>query len=128
MQPAEILEQESALPLPAEPGAEAWEIRVVGPTLNFAGATSDAGTPAPDPERHAMAEFMVAQTEPEEARPASPDPSTLDAEEAFVEPLPGLERPSLDAARRLLATGRQVEDFVQALLAETPPGGAPAAN
>ncbi|HRW16104.1 hypothetical protein [Amaricoccus sp.] len=83
---------------------------------------------APDPERHAMAEFMVAQTEPEEARPASPDPSTLDAEEAFVEPLPGLERPSLDAARRLLATGRQVENFVQALLAETPPGGAPAAN
>ncbi|HMQ93854.1 MAG TPA: hypothetical protein PKA33_12775 [Amaricoccus sp.] len=83
---------------------------------------------APDPGRQAMAEFMVAQTAPEEARPASPDPSALDAEEAFVEPLPALERPSLDAARRLLATGRQVEDFVQALLAKTPPGGAPAAN
>jgi tetratricopeptide (TPR) repeat protein len=86
------------------------------------------GEAAPDAERKAMAEFMVAQTTPEEVRPASPDPATLGATEAFVEPLPALERPSLDAARRLLATGRQVEGFVQALLDETAPAGTPAAN
>ena len=49
-------------------------------------------------------------------KPSQPEPVA-----AFREPLPSLERPSLDAARRLLASGAQIEGFVQNLLENPEP-------
>lgn len=66
--------------------------------------------------RASMAEYMASQSNPVGPAAPSPDPGALDPEAAFVEPLPQLQDPSLDAARRLLATGGQVEDFIQSLL------------
>ncbi len=80
------------------------------------GAWPRAAETAETPERAAMAEFMAARTGGA-ARPAPSDaPEALEPVAAFREPLPPLDRPSLDAARRLLASGRQIEGFVQDLL------------
>ena len=70
------------------------------------------------PDRVAMAGYMAARENA--AAPPAPaaDPAALAPEAAFQEPLPSLVDPSLDAARRLLAAGRQVEDFVEGLLEE----------
>jgi hypothetical protein len=81
-------------------------------------ATSD------DPARVAMAGYMAARENGAEAPAPAADPAALDPPAAFQEPLPPLADPSLDAARRLLAAGRQVEGFVQDLLAEDGGSGA----
>ncbi|MEM8569625.1 MAG: hypothetical protein AAGG56_01840 [Pseudomonadota bacterium] len=73
---------------------------------------------ANNPAQASMAEFMVQQLNGANSIDASPNPEELAPEEAFVEPLPQLNDPSLDAARRLLATGNQLEDFVNSLLEE----------
>jgi hypothetical protein len=73
---------------------------------------------AESPERLAMASYMEARTGAAEAPAPSADPAALAPDQAFQEPVPSLDRPTLDAARRLLAAAAQVEDFVSGLLAE----------
>jgi hypothetical protein len=73
---------------------------------------------ADDPARQAMAGYMDA-TAP--APPLAADPDALSPELAFQEPLPPLDRPSLDAARRLLASGGKIGGFVEGVLAEDVP-------
>ena len=51
------------------------------------------------------------------------DPATLSPDLAFQEPLPPLDRPSLDAARRLLSSGGKIGGFVEDVLAEHTPAG-----
>ena len=75
-----------------------------------------AGAEATDPERVAMADYMASLGDPRSARLPAVAPEALSPPQAFVEPLPRLDRPSLDAARRLLATSAQLEDFVGGLL------------
>ena len=69
-----------------------------------------------DAARRAMARYMAARSDPASAPTPAPDPATVTGPEAFVEPLPGFDPPSLAAARRLLDTGRELEDFVSDLL------------
>ena len=73
---------------------------------------------AEDPARLAMASYMTVRSGAAAAPAPSPDPAALEAEAAFQEPLPPLDAPSLDAARRLLATGDKVGGFVEGVLAE----------
>ena len=75
-----------------------------------------AGAEATDPDRVAMADYMASLGDPGSARLPAVAPEALSPPQAFVEPLPRLDRPSLDAARRLLATSAQLEDFVGGLL------------
>lgn len=70
------------------------------------------------PAEASMARYMATQAGLADLPAPSQDPAGLSSEEAFVEPLPPLEDPSLDAARRLLATGGQLEDFIQQLLSD----------
>ena len=71
---------------------------------------------ASDPERLALATYML-RLEGDVAPPApSPDPAALAPAAAFAEPLPPLDRPSLDAARRLLAEGGRVGGFIEGVL------------
>jgi hypothetical protein len=84
------------------------------PSGDWSRARETAATPA----EASMAQYMAARTGLAEAPEPAQDPAALDPEQAFVEPLPPLEDPSLDAARRLLATGGQLEDFIQQLLSE----------
>jgi hypothetical protein len=74
---------------------------------------------AADPDRLAMASFMAARGGSAENPGPVPadDPAPDDAAQAFREPLPRVDPPSLVAARRLLSNGRQVGGFVQGLLA-----------
>jgi hypothetical protein len=64
--------------------------------------------------RRAMAAYMADGPRPEPAA----DPASLPPDLAFREPLPDLSRPSLDAARRLLAVGPKVGGLVAEALAE----------
>jgi hypothetical protein len=81
------------------------------------GNWSRARAAAEDPDRLAMATYML-RRQGEAAPPApSPDPAALAPAAAFAEPLPPLNRPSLDAARRLLAAGGQVGGFIEGMLA-----------
>jgi hypothetical protein len=73
---------------------------------------------AEDPARLAMASYMTVRAGAAAAPAPSPDPAALPAEAAFQEPLPPLDEPSLDAARRLLATGDKVGGFVEGVLAD----------
>lgn len=75
---------------------------------------------APLPEQRALADYMASRTDPRTTRTASNDPEALAPVEAVIEPLPSLERPSLTSARRLLATSRQIGDFVQTVLTGDP--------
>jgi hypothetical protein len=75
---------------------------------------------ADDPARVAMASYMEAVTGAAPPPAPAADPAALAPDQAFREPLPPLENPSLAAARRLLATGSQVEGFVEGLLADDP--------
>jgi hypothetical protein len=77
---------------------------------------------AETPEKASMAVYMARGDGQVPAVPPSDDPASLPPAEAFVEPLPQLQDPSLDAARRLLATGGQVEDFIQSILRGTEDG------
>jgi hypothetical protein len=69
------------------------------------------------PTRQAMASYMEADP----ARLAAPDPAALTPELAFDEPLPPLDRPSLDAARRLLSAGGKIGGFVENVLSDDAP-------
>lgn len=69
-----------------------------------------------DPARAAMAEFMTRNSDATLSRPSAVAPEALSPPQAFVEPLPRLDRPTLDAARRLLSTSDQLEDFVGTML------------
>jgi hypothetical protein len=80
------------------------------------GAWPRAVEVAETPERAAMAEFMAMRAGDAGRSALSDAPEALEPVAAFREPLPPLERPSLDAARRLLASGAQIEGFVQHLL------------
>ena len=73
---------------------------------------------ADDPARLAMASYMTVRAGAAAAPAPSLDPAALPAEAAFQEPLPPLDEPSLDAARRLLATGDKVGGFVEGVLAQ----------
>ena len=73
-----------------------------------------------DKDRAAMASYMAARDGAKAAPAPSAEPASLSPDLAFQEPLPSLDRPSLDAARRLIASSRQVEGFIQGVL--TPPG------
>jgi len=72
-----------------------------------------AAEPDATPARKALAAYMAARPAP---APAA-DPAALPPELAFREPLPDLSRPSLDAARRLLAVGPKVGGLVAEALA-----------
>jgi hypothetical protein len=72
---------------------------------------------ARDPAQAMMARYMATRNGEEDQTSVSEDPAELSEAEAFVEPLPRLEPASLDAARRLLATSNQLEQFIQSLLA-----------
>ncbi|MFO1207861.1 MAG: hypothetical protein U1E40_01405 [Amaricoccus sp.] len=81
-----------------------------------AGDWAAAKAAAPDdPDRQAMAGWMEARGAPAPA-PAA-DPAKLPPDQAFQQPLPPLDKPSLGAARQLLAAGGQVGGFVQGVLA-----------
>jgi hypothetical protein len=71
---------------------------------------------AADPERLAMATYMLRRDGEAAPPPPSPDPSALAPAAAFAEPLPPLDRPSLDAARRLLAAGGPIGGFIEGVL------------
>ena len=71
---------------------------------------------ADDPARRAMAGYMDAAAAP----PPAADPAALSPDLAFQEPLPPLDRPSLDAARRLLSAGGKIGGFVEGVLTEAP--------
>ena len=89
------------------PGAEyAWQSGDWGAAR--AAASGDAA-------RQAMAAWM--ETRGGTATPAAGDPAKLPPDAAFQQPLPSLDRPSLGAARQLLATGPQVGGFVEGVLA-----------
>ena len=70
-----------------------------------------AGAP---PGRRAMAAYMAGGPAP---APAA-DPAALPPDLAFREPVPDLSRPSLEAARRLLAVGPKVGGLVAEALGE----------
>ena len=76
------------------------------PAGAWARVQADAGAPE---SRAAMAAFMTAAAT---ATTPSTDPGALAPGPAFSEPLPDLSRPSLDAARRLLAVGPKVGGLV----------------
>lgn len=67
-------------------------------------------------ERMAMASYMAARSGETEAAAPAEDPAALGPDEAFQQPVPSLERPSLGAARALLATSQQVTGFVADVL------------
>lgn len=67
--------------------------------------------------RWAMAAYMVSRSGEGPAPAPAEDPAALDATAAFLQPLPPLDRPSLAAARRLIATGPQVGDLIEGALA-----------
>lgn len=77
-----------------------------------------AGSLAESGDRVAMASFMATQEGTAAAPAPSQDPSALNGPQAFQEPIPSLEDPSLGAARRLLAASKQVGGFVETLLQE----------
>ena len=90
-------------------------------------ATGRAPAPRPRTTRRA-GRWRATWPPPPGVPPPAPaeDPAALARELAFQEPLPPLDRPSLDAARRLLSAGGKVDGFVEDLLADVP--AAPAAN
>jgi len=107
----DFVEANAALAAPAAgPAPYAWP----------SGDWDRARTAAPRPEQRALAEYMASREARGAPRPASAAPETLPPPEAIAEPLPSLERPSLASARRLLATGRQVGDFVETVLTDDP--------
>lgn len=107
-----------------EPGRAAQALRTAGlaeEAAAYAWLASDweaAGAAAAkdDPARAAMAAYMAARGAPRAA--ASPAEAELTPEAAFRLAPPALGRPSLRAARELLASGRQLDDFLEGVLAE----------
>lgn len=85
------------------------------PTADYAWASGDwdKAAASADARRAAMARYMATRTGGEPRRANAVDPASLGPDEAFEAPLPSLDRPSLGAARRLLATGDKVGDFVE---------------
>jgi hypothetical protein len=99
-------EELDAAGLDAEAAALAW------PSGDWSRAESTGDT-----AQATMARYMAAREGEAEPPDASRNPSELSESEAFVEPLPRMDRASLDAARRLLATGDPLERFIKSLLA-----------
>jgi hypothetical protein len=83
----------------------------IAPGADYAWPSGAWSAVAGDPGRETMAAWMAGA----DAAPA--DPAALTSGEAFRQPLPALDRPSLGAARQLLAAGPQVGGFVQGVLA-----------
>ncbi|MFT3974363.1 MAG: hypothetical protein QM699_13210 [Amaricoccus sp.] len=124
----------AAIELRAQAFARSGDYAEAAATLDAAGldATADgyawasgdwakAGEAAPDADRAAMARYMAARagdTPPPQPDAAGADAAALDADAAFAEPLPSLERPSLGAARQLLATGGKIGGVVEGALAK----------
>lgn len=106
---AEALATLSAHGLTAEAAAYAW------PSGDWTLARDSA---TPDTARWAMAAYMVNRSGAAPAPPPADDPAALDAAAAFQQPLPALDRPTLAAARRLIATGPKVGDLIQGVLGE----------
>ena len=75
-------------------------------------------TAAEDPKRLAMARYMMLRSGEAAPSPPADDPAALPPEAAFAEPLPPLDRPSLAAARRLIATGGQIGGLIEGVLAD----------
>lgn len=106
-----------------DPGRAAQALRTAGlaeEAAAYAWLASDweaAGAAAAkdDPARAAMAAYMAARGTP---RGAAPPEAELTPEAAFRLAPPALGRPSLGAARELLASGRQLDDFLDGVLAE----------
>lgn len=86
-----------------------------GVVATYAWAAGDwaAAGEAPDADRAAMARYMAAR-----AGEASPAPAAPGPEAAFAAPVPSLDRPSLGAARQLLATGGEIGGVVEGALAK----------
>ena len=61
---------------------------------------------------------MTVETGTAPAPAPAADPAALSPDLAFQEPLPPLDRPSLDAARRLLSTGGKIGGFVEDVLTD----------
>lgn len=100
----EAAEALSAVGLEAEPYA--WA----------SGDWTRARDAAETAERVAMASYMAARDGEADAAVPAEDPAALPPDEAFQQPLPPLDRPSLSSARALLATSRQVSGFVTDVL------------
>jgi hypothetical protein len=92
--------------LPDEAARYAW----------VSGSWREAQDATDDPERLAMAVYMAARSDPTATLPRSPDPGTLEPVEAFREPVPPLDVPSLEAARRLTAAGGAVAALMKSVL------------
>lgn len=120
----------AAVELRAEAYARSGDYDEAAATLDAAGldpagyawASGDwarAGEPPAEADRAAMARYMAARAgEAPAPAPAAPaDPAELSPEAAFDAPLPPLERPSLGAARQLLATGGKIGRFVEDTIA-----------
>lgn len=75
-------------------------------------------TAVPDSARWAMASYMVTRTGAAPAPAPADDPAALDAAAAFQQPLPSLDRPTLAAARRLIATGPKVGTLIEDALGQ----------
>jgi hypothetical protein len=72
---------------------------------------------AEDPARAAMAGFMAARDGLAAPAPLPADPAAITPETAFEAGLPDLRRPSLAAARALLAAGPAVDGFLEGVVA-----------
>ncbi len=106
---------EAVATLSAE-GLDADAEPYVWPSGDWTRARDEAETT----DRMAMASYMAVRSgEAEGALPAE-DPAALAPAEAFQQPLPPLDRPSLGSARALLATSRQVSGFVSDVLKGEP--------
>lgn len=107
-----------------EPGRAAEVLRAAGlaeEAAAYAWLASDweaagAASAKDDPARAAMAAYMAARGAPRRAAP--PAEAELTPEAAFRMTPPALGRPSLRAARELIASGRQLDDFLDGVLAE----------
>ena len=98
----------------ARGGLAAEAVTYAWPSGDWSRARDAAAT---DRERLALASYMTVKSGKALAPAPADDPASLAPPEAFQEPLPALDRPSLEAARRLISTGGQVGGFVQGLLA-----------
>jgi hypothetical protein len=105
---------DEALAALAEAGLDAEAASYAWPSGDWARARAVAE----DPERLAMAGYMASRADAAAARAPSADPSALEPGEAFQEPLPSLDTPSLGAARRLLSAGPGIGGFVADALAD----------
>ena len=104
---------DSAVATLSEAGLEEEAAAYAWPSGEWSLASAAAGD---DAERLALASYMQAREDPAAATPPPSGAAQAPAQQAIVEALPDLAVPSLEAARRLLSTGAEVEEFVSGLL------------